>query len=535
MTTEDKEAGREARIVLLCGAAALAVTLVYTIAGVIVRPTMFSDSAWGFLGWYGGKGLRFNHVAQVNPDDIATDVLSFVTWWTPGQHVLPGLLERAGLPLGLAIIVVDALFSLIGLAGWYSLYRGFGFPATSSAIALAIIVFARHFALPFGIYNGGEILLFGVAPWFLLLVWRLRRLTWIAIVPLAAGVVAMIFAKLSGLVVSASAIGAAVMAPVGPWLSHERIRRAAIAAITLGVVGAVFYFGWFSRGGTPASSGEPTPWAWKYVVGYAAYAAAGAWSAALSFGDLGAYLFLSPSRPVFATALPVYWLLLPAALITAAFAIWRLREKHAEYLRFALFFWLGTGVVLVAITARGGDLGIEDRHMRLVSLVLWVGLVHAVLGTPSRRLLGVFGAVVLVSSLYGISSATMHVVTNFEHPLGGRGFRHRTADATVLAFIRSIDTSTSDPRSTLIFVTSPEIGLEVRNVRAASNHAEFESLERLRQFRYHGQVPKLYVLVPEPLVHNGKAEVILRSFADYPFDKWQATPIGSFVSYSQIR
>jgi hypothetical protein len=525
---------REKRIVRMCGAAALAVTLVYTIAGAIIRPAMFSDSAWGFLGWDRGTGLPFNYAASINLANIATDTVTFSSWWSPGQHLVPGLLELAGLPLGLAIIVVVALSSLLGLAGWYTLYRSFGFPAASSAIAVAIIAFARHFALPFGIYNGGEILVFGVAPWFLLAVWRLRRLGWSAILPLIVGLAAMMFAKLSGLLIAVSAIGAAVLAPVGPWLSRDRIQRAVVATVALGLFGVIFYIGWFTRGGTPVSSGEPA-WPWQYVAGYAAYVTSAAVGAAFSFGDLAAFLFLNPDRRVFASAFPMYWLMLPAALAVAAFTAARLREKHAEYLRFVLFLWLALAVFLVAATARGSDLGVEDRHLRIVSLALLVGIVQAARSTPNRWLRATFAAVVLVSSLYGIASAVEHAHTNLGRPLGSRGFRHQTADAAVLAYIRSIDDATTDRRSTLIFVTSPEIALEVHNARVMGNHADFDTAEKLRNRLNHGQVPRLYVLVPQSLIGNGKAEAILRSLVDYPYDKWKATPVGSFVSFVQTR
>ena len=162
------------RTVAIGVAIAVGVTLVYSVLGAIVRPAMYSDSGWGFLGWYLGQGLPFNTVPFIDRADLSRDIPGFASWWTPGQHLLPGLLERAGLELGLAMILLTGLFSLLGLGGWYALYRSFGFPATTSAIAIAAIALTRHVALPFGIYTGGEVLLFGTAPWFLLAVWRLR-------------------------------------------------------------------------------------------------------------------------------------------------------------------------------------------------------------------------------------------------------------------------------------------------------------------------------------------------------------------------
>src|SRR4051812_30904797 len=83
------------RTVLVCAAIAVGVTLIYAVLGAIVRPAMYSDSGWGFVGWYANQavGLPFNVVPSVDPADIARDITFFGTWWTPGQYLIPGLLE----------------------------------------------------------------------------------------------------------------------------------------------------------------------------------------------------------------------------------------------------------------------------------------------------------------------------------------------------------------------------------------------------------------------------------------------------------
>ncbi len=530
MSRVNAESPAARRTLLLCAAAAVGVTLAYTLASLIVRPTMYSDSGWGFLGWDAGTGLPLNYVAYVDPADIARDGIGFPTWWSPGQYVVPGLLEMMGLDLGRAMTVTSALSSLLGLAGWFVLYRSFNFPVVTSAVAVALVAFTRHFALPFGNYNGGEVLMFGAAPWFLVLVWRLRAFRLPAVVPLLAGIAAMVFAKLTGLVVAGCAIGAAVLAPPGSWFGRDRIRRGLVAGATLALSGVIFHVVWFSRGGTPVS--DLTTFSWWSVVEYAVFVIGAVWGASLSLGELATYVLLHPGRPVLDSVMPIYWAFLPVALATFVFVGRRLHRGHADYLRFVLFMALAMGVVLTVVSARGSPIGMSERHMRIVSLVLFAGIVHAVLAVGWRWLQGLFAAVVVVAGAYGVAAAAAHAAGNLERPIGVRGFRHAIADAGVLEFIRRADVAAPDPRSALIVVTSPEIALEVRNVRVISNHADFETPEQLAATRYRGRVPKLYVIVQERLVANGKADIILRSFVDYRRDEWRQAPLGGFVAFS---
>src|SRR5579871_402272 len=138
---------------------------------------MYSDSAWGFVVADSmTRGAAFNHLLIPDPDDIARDKTLFLAVWSPGQYVFAVALEDAGLTLGAALTVVTTAFTTAGLVGWYRLYRWWGFSAATAAIAIALTAGSRHLALPFGIYNGGEVLLFGAAPWFLLLLMRCHRL-----------------------------------------------------------------------------------------------------------------------------------------------------------------------------------------------------------------------------------------------------------------------------------------------------------------------------------------------------------------------
>ena len=101
--------------------------LAYGALAVIVRPIIWSDSAFGFLGWDARDGLSFNYALTVDPADISRSIPTFMSHWPPGQHLLPAALEAAGLPLGAAIVCVVTVFTVAGLLGWYAFYRSWRF------------------------------------------------------------------------------------------------------------------------------------------------------------------------------------------------------------------------------------------------------------------------------------------------------------------------------------------------------------------------------------------------------------------------
>jgi hypothetical protein len=243
------------------------------------------------------------------------------------------------------------------------------------------------------------------------------------------------------------------------------------------------------------------------------------------------FILLHPSRAIFGSQLAVgYLLALPAAV--TFYVMWRqLRGNHRDYLVFVGLTTLAYGAVFLLLWARGATIGQEERYFRPVSLLLLVGAVQAFLIVPSRllRLAGVMMA--LVGMLYGLAAHARHVVVNLGHPLGVRDFRHSTANDAVVKFIRTIDVPAPDRSSTLIFVPSPEIGLEVRNVRVMANHADFWAIEDMRNLKFRGRVPRLYIIVQQRLVGEGKAKAMMEQFVDYKPSEWKEKPLDGFVCF----
>jgi hypothetical protein len=518
----------------LCLALVVVLTVGYAIAGAIVRPNMYSDSGWGFVGWYTqDRASSFNHSLGPDLSDISREVEAFMSTWAPGQHLLPGLVEKLGLSLGVAIIAVVAAFSALGLWGWFALYRAFGFPLQTTSLALAIIACSRFFNLSFTNYSGGEVLLFGVAPWFILMAWRLRDLRWFAVLPLLAGTAVMVFAKLTGIIISAAVVGGTAICGDDAWRRGETIRKLAVAAGTIGLMGAVFYASWYTRGATAASI--PAEIHRDGLLFYMAFGIGSLWSSALSLLDLSNYLFLSPGREILRSGDAMAYTFLPLAVATYTIAWIRLRHAYGEYLRFTYSVAAAILAVFLLMWLRGSSISFEERHFRIPSLLLFVGVVEAFTTSRSWLLRVSFAAIAALACLYGVTSFVTRSAANSHYAMGERGFRQMNASAEAVAFIRTIDLAGPEAKRTLIFLPSPEIALEVRNARTWSNHADFEPLEELKSRVYRGRVDRLYVFVQKRLLSNGKADAILRSFVDYPIDGWKTVPLGDLVCFYQVQ
>jgi hypothetical protein len=257
-------------------------------------------------------------------------------------------------------------------------------------------------------------------------------------------------------------------------------------------------------------------------------------SAALSIGDLASYVFLNPGRPVLQSIETIVYVLLPLSLATFGFIYFSLRKEHGEYVRFAFLFAAAMAAFLTVNLLMGMSITFDERHLRIPSLLLLVGGVHAVLQSQSRIVQAVFATVAAVSMTYGVSSFVQRMDHNLHEPLGARGVRVRIATQQLLDFIHKIDVSGGDAGQTLIFMPSPDLALEVRNARSWSNHADFQSIAELRNQIWRGRVERLYVIVQQKLVDNGKADAILRSFVDYPSEGWVKVPLGDFVCFYQV-
>lgn len=135
----------------------------------IVPPTLFPDPSMGFHVLRSMQaGAPFNVISSPNQNNISDNYHEFLTWWSPGQYLVPSLIVWLfQLSLGKAIAICITLANFLGLAGFYFFFKKIGFTAKVAAISLMLIIAQQAFIIPYINYNGGELLIFSFEGWFL--------------------------------------------------------------------------------------------------------------------------------------------------------------------------------------------------------------------------------------------------------------------------------------------------------------------------------------------------------------------------------
>ncbi|CAN0164131.1 unnamed protein product [Phaeothamnion confervicola] len=480
------------------------------------------------------RGGPFNEMPIPDPSDISRDMGYFVAWWSPGQYLVPGFFEALGFNLGQAITTTVALGSALGLIGLHFLYRSWGFPPLSIAVTLLVLAGNRLFSHQFAYYGGGEIILFALAPWFLLLLFRMREFSPGKALCVFAAIAVLSVAKLSGLVLAVASVAAL---QINDLRSDRpgKMRRLVTAGVMFAVLGIAFRILWLSRGETPATHALAV-FSPERLLTHAIPSFIAGFTSILSIGDFATATLMHPKYGggFIKTTSPFYLVLTIPIAFLAYFVGRQISRSHPDYFRFAAALTVIFALIMTAVFVHGSEVSLEDRHFRQIGLVLAIGVVHAVLGWRPPFSLAT-GGLALVLLAYGAIAYVVKLERHNANAKSSLGFRHIVLSPQDLDFIKK-NLNTPVNGTSLVVVPSAEVGLEFPNRRIVEIPARFRSHDDLRtRYSYRGRVDSLGVLVQTEDVENGKAALVLAAFKDYPLNGWTVTPLGNITYYSQGR
>jgi hypothetical protein len=475
------------------------------------------------------RGSAFNVALMPDPLDITRDIGQFQTWWSPGQYLVPGIIESLGVRIGIAISLTILLGTLCSLIGWMRVATTIGAPeqvTNQFVLGLATVHFVQA---GFRVYHGGEVLLAACAPWALLAVMyalRVRPLLAFGITVLAGG--ALFFAKLTGVVVLAAVIiGASVVEIASTRRLRPPVMAAWLAAIVLALLLQHY---WLARGATPMTAASVGISPCAGVVQTARYNPFTFSLAAAAFSGVSGLTVVSslasrPLPPVLPTST-----LTPLAILAVCCAVWIWWcLRRSPYRKWMLTFGaviLTYAAILMTLYLRGSEISYEERHLRFAGvLVFLLFLIAAATRKGVTRYAGP-----IVAGLFGLYGAASYA-TGVPRILRERisdptsGLTVRATSPAALAYIRERE-RVGGSQERPVAVVPVQVAANLRGFRIIPFHV-------VETTRWNGRVQKIYVVPRSDALSSDRANNLLSAFSAYDRRSWQEIRFGTFMVFSQ--
>jgi hypothetical protein len=506
----------------------LLIPVILFIISLSVRPTIYTDSGWGFFALRSmQEGGPFHAITSPDPDNIAGDVATFQGWWSPGQYMVPGFFVWLGADYGVAMSLTTLIATLIGLIGWLHVARSFALSPFTALLFVSGLATFRYATLAFRIYHGGEVLQFAVAPWSL---YALRQAlnkppaACLVISLLTAGV--LFFAKLSGLIVFAANVLAITLLDV---MRERRVRSSTVAMWVASAMGSLlFHELWVARGEVVTSGSYTVSWdaIWLPITG--------AVLTGFSGFDLWNWLFQHSSASILSQLLSTY-LLVPLCLLLILWVWARLRETCYRPMAICLLVIIGLYTATIAVFfIRQGSISFQDRYLRYAGILLLLLLLVAIdqLRSPLAK---VFATLFIAAfSAYGLLSYTTKAweLTEGRYYDSLTGTSQQVVSPKVLEYLRS-ESVTHNWYRPIAVLPALDAVIGLPRFRIVYIRLDVVSRDAIASQTWAGRVDKIFVIVQEKMLRNSKVEALLQSFVDYEFARWEQTQLDGMVVYSQ--
>jgi hypothetical protein len=508
----------------------LLIPIILFLGSLYIPPTIVSDSGVGLLALRSMlEGGAFNSITVPDPANIANDVAIFLTWWSPGQYLVPGGFIWLGTSYGLAVTLTTLIATLIGVVGWIQVARSF---AVSSFVLFVFVLGLNTFPYVtqrFLMYWGGEVLLFAAAPWSLYAMrWAANKPPILCFTISLLSAALLFFAKLTGLIVFATNV---VAITLGVLASQRRLGSSTIAMWVASAIAALcFMVFWNARGPVPAG-GSTFSFSW-FPIWFSVTAAAFS-------GTYGLDLFLKHPWMPFNFQWVTLLLLGPLGLLLMAWVWYRLRHtRYRDMAVLLLTIVLGYAIVVAGAmyVSKANTIPFDERYFRYAGILFFLLLLTAIDQWRVRFTKGLACLVVIVLGLYGLRNyatfAYAQMRAGHYDPMSAIS---QDISPAILEHMRSEVTRHNFQRPIAV-IPSPAAGISLPRFRII--HCGLEQpwehqLPAAPKRKWAGRAEKVFIVVPEEMVLNGEAEAILRSFTDYDFDNWSRMKLGGMIIYTQ--
>jgi hypothetical protein len=456
-------------------------------------------------------GGGFNIATKPSPADVSKNYSEFLSWWSPGQYLVPYFFKSIlGINTGKAAAITTLLYSLSGLIGLYAFFKKVGFTPLLSAVSIAIIASQHAFVVPYVFYNGGEVLLFGFAGWFLYGCVSIDKTGWqLTLFLLLSGWMGF-FCKSSFLwVYGAGCLYLWLQLSTGQKNFWVWIKNGIWIAIPAILSLAAIYKFYLSKGANPASNSLGIKLSWETF----SFPLASPLLAGFSIDDIfNGLLFHNNATVLNATASLI--LLLLTALLSVILVVYIARIVPGKKYTLLLIVFYAVSVLFFGYSfLRQADISYEARHFRLIGLLITPGVVY--LASRWKRPYKVALAIACLiiaffSFLYFVPSYHQNRTVNAH---GTSGLAQMFADQQSLNHIMDLDKKNT--KAIFVFI-SPDLGLEINHNRyIILDASEYNDPElNTDGYSYWGHAGPLYIMLPVSYI-GSKFNTIRKCFPGY--------------------
>ncbi|MDT3402693.1 hypothetical protein [Mucilaginibacter terrae] len=498
---------RENKLALLILSVPVLVTLIIGVYSFIAPPAIFPDPSWGFQAMRSMElGGPFNQIVGPDQGNIADNYGYFLTWWSPGQYLVPYFFKSLfHLNVGQAAAITSVLCEVVGLLGFFAFFKRVGFKPVTAALSVAFIASQVFYFIPYAFYNGGEVLMFAYAGWFLYGCFYFKRISIpMLLFVLFAGWIGF-FCKSSMLLVYASGLFCM-------WINLSPPRKDYAAWIKNGVaIGIPFVISvitiklfYLSKGENPTSGSNG---GLRIIWETFAFPLGSPLLAGFSVDDLTRGLVYHPDGPMFS---PVVTVLILIGLAAASIAlIWAI-IKYVPYrpyviavVVFYVVFFLFFGQAFVRQLA----ISYEGRHFRIVGLLVIPGAIYLI-ERSKTYFKAAFGLIWIFIALQSFTIIHREYWFNREEGVrGNTGIVQQFIDKPTLNYLLQADKTQRN--ATFVF-TSADLGLEIQHNRIITIEPIGADVgTNYDDYTYKGHAGPLYILLPSEYEANGGAQFIM--------------------------
>lgn len=505
------------------------VTLTLGIISWLNHPALYPDPSWGFQVLRGMQmGGGFNQLTMPNQDDVSQNTSEFLTWWSPGQYLIPYLFKAIfHLNYGQATIVTTLVCELLGLAGFYVFFKKAGFSSTIAAISIAIIASQQFYFIPYVFYNGGEVLLFGFAGWFMYGCVTIRKTGW----PLLAFV---LLTGWIGFICKSSFMWAFAAGLCCLWINisyrERKIGKWIQNGIWIGIpalvsLGCIFIF-YLSKGQNPGSATRSLKVIWETF----SFPLASPLLSGFSIDDIVGGLIYHPDGAPFTYFWTIYIILACSALsIFILLAILRQVNISREYKAAVASFYIVAVLFFSYAFVRQLAISYEGRHFRVVGLLFIPGIVYLIsqIKLPFKLIAGLLWIGMTSLSLKYLVRGKELQATDSAH--GSSGITQQFIDQPSLNYITKLD---QQHHNAIFVFISADLALEINHNRVITLEPVGADIKlNYENYIYDGHSGPVYIVLPADYILNSKAAIITKCFPDYK--NFKETDLSDdFVLYS---